>query len=386
LAYFLLYHLRMFEGINMNEQVSYRAFNKKPNVTILHSLPQNYNTQIIAVGGGKGGVGKTSFTVILGLSLVNLKKKVVVVDTDFGSPSLNNFLHSSAPQKSIKDFILKENEDINSVIEDTSIPNLKFISGSSGVLGMSEYCYRKSQILIENLKKINADYVILDLGTGITSEIVNLFLAADEQLLIANPNPVSIFESFKFLRLSHFEQLKSFFKNDPGLLELVRAAFNSYDYDKYQKLKNIIHQYEETQSLKCIDPKLILNMVRNDKEVAEAFSLQLACEDLLGIHLEYLGNVTYNHQIRSFLKNGNLRLLSQNENVALIAQKLIENTSQGKKQWLKKGYRLVLQDKDNLMRQEEIICSVKCSVWHNCVYKRGGYPCRNKYVGFISIH
>jgi len=93
----------------------------------------NNNSRIYAVGGGKGGTGKSFITASLGTILAQQGKKVLLVDLDLGASNLHTFLALGKPQMSLKQYLNKEVRDINDVVMQTSQPNLSVISSSGYV-------------------------------------------------------------------------------------------------------------------------------------------------------------------------------------------------------------------------------------------------------------
>ena len=84
--------------------------------------------KIWAIGGGKGGTGKTFITSSLGVSLANSGRKVVLVDADLGGANLHSFVRLKKPKYSLTDFF--ENKlPLEKIIEDTQIPGLQLVTG-----------------------------------------------------------------------------------------------------------------------------------------------------------------------------------------------------------------------------------------------------------------
>ena len=104
--------------------------------------------RIIAVGGGKGGVGKSLVTSSLGISLARHGKKVVVVDADLGGANLHTCLGLSNPSRTLSDFINRRVHSIEDVILETGVKNLGLISGAHDHLTASNLKYfQKTRLL-----------------------------------------------------------------------------------------------------------------------------------------------------------------------------------------------------------------------------------------------
>jgi len=340
-------------------------------------------SKIIAIGGGKGGVGKTLFAVALGLSLINRNKKTILIDTDFGSPSLNTFLNINTPKRSLKDLLLGKCHDINEIVEETAYPNLGFISGAAGILGMPEFCATKRTILADQFRRLQADYVIMDLGSGNTPEAITLFCAADEGIVVTNPDPMAVQETFGFLKSCQFQRLQNYFKNYPKIVEFIKTTFETYNYKKYKALRKMLQKnnlFKGKKRDQHFQPKLILNMVTNERDSLDGYALQLVSEDLLGVQLHYWGDIYFDENIRHAVKQTKLMQLVNIEKISEASARLVDN-GHARGLWHRKAHRARQFDYYN---SDDIICSVKCSLWDNCSFQRGGYPCKIKYIGFIS--
>src|SRR6201999_4167534 len=85
---------------------------------------------IWAIGGGKGGIGKTLLTSNMAVYLSWLNKKVVVVDMDLGGANLHTSLGVDAPTRTLSDLLLGKIEDISELVQNTPLRNLFLISGA----------------------------------------------------------------------------------------------------------------------------------------------------------------------------------------------------------------------------------------------------------------
>ena len=132
--------------------------------------------RIIAVGGGKGGVGKSLVTSSLGISLAQHGQRVVVIDADLGGANLHTCLGLSTPVRTLSDFIARRVESIEDVVLETGVKNLRLISGAHDHLTASNLKYFQKTRLLSRIATVDADYILLDIGAGISFNIVDFFL------------------------------------------------------------------------------------------------------------------------------------------------------------------------------------------------------------------
>ena len=157
------------------------------------------NTRIIAVTSGKGGVGKTNFTINLAISLSNLGYSVIVIDADIGLANVDVLL-GLTPKETLTS-VLNQNKRITDIIIDG--PNgVKIIAGGSGIYDMLQLDnnsleYFKNQLLeIEN----QFDFVLIDTGAGISETVMGFVISANEVILITTPEPTSITDAYALIK------------------------------------------------------------------------------------------------------------------------------------------------------------------------------------------
>ncbi|MBW1670221.1 MAG: P-loop NTPase [Deltaproteobacteria bacterium] len=77
---------------------------------------EEIKNKIWAIGGGKGGVGKSIFTLLLGDSLAQLGNKVIMVDADLGGSNLHTFAGIRYPKYTFADFIGRRVESMDEMV------------------------------------------------------------------------------------------------------------------------------------------------------------------------------------------------------------------------------------------------------------------------------
>ena len=145
-----------------------------------------------AVGGGKGGVGKSFLTTNIGVLLAKEGKRVVLMDLDLGGANLHTCLGVTDLDRGVSDFLMRRYEELEEALVPTQVPNLFLLSGAQDSLNIANPKYAQKIRLLRELKKIEADYILMDLGAGTSFNTLDFFIAADTQLLVAIPEPTSI--------------------------------------------------------------------------------------------------------------------------------------------------------------------------------------------------
>lgn len=182
------------------ENIPWPQFKKKITSDVAKQrVPQR--KLIFAVGGAKGGIGKTIISANLSAGLASLGKRVIAVDLDLGGANLHLHLGVKFPPLTLQHYF-KEGKQLNELCLDTAVKNLRIIAGDSSNLGMANILTAQKKKLIKDLQDLPADYVVIDLGGDTSYNVVDFFLAADERIAVTSPEPSSVLDVYNFIKVS----------------------------------------------------------------------------------------------------------------------------------------------------------------------------------------
>lgn len=159
-------------------------------------------TRIVTVTSGKGGVGKSNFSLNFALGLIELGKKVVILDVDLGLANIE-VLMGVSPKTYLLDMI-EQDKSIWDVLEKG--PNgLEFISGGTGFSHLLELNEVQLGRFYSKMGALNgyADFVIIDTGAGLSKQSLSFIMAADDVVLVTTPEPTSITDAYAVVKLVH---------------------------------------------------------------------------------------------------------------------------------------------------------------------------------------
>lgn len=174
-------------------------------MTLKSSIPkssiikQKSKSRVIAVTSGKGGVGKTNFTVNLALALAALEQKVLVIDADLGMANVEVILGCSAPYSILN--LLEDGLNIADVV--TGGPRgIKFMSGGSGIYQLANLSDANLKHIIAQISLFDnwADFILIDTGAGLSRNVLNFVMAADEVIIITTPEPTAITDAYAMMK------------------------------------------------------------------------------------------------------------------------------------------------------------------------------------------
>ncbi len=303
-------------------------------------IPDN-RQRIWAVGSGKGGVGKSLFSANLAILLANLDQSVVGVDLDLGNANMHTFLGIKYPQKSLVDFVTGRIKDLNEIIIDTPIFNLKLICGSSGIVGSANPVHAQKLKLIRYLENLHVDNVVVDLGAGTSYNTVDFFLAATDNIVVTTPDTISLQSIYNFLRICVFRKLHSLFRNNWKTSEILERAKVPTPNGVNIKIQTVLEElnaidpdgvsrFKEFQ--KHFKPTLVVNMILKKSEHKLGFGIQEVVKRYLDIDVTYAGGISYDNEIRDSLSAGVPHIINapkavSSVEIASIVPKIIGDSS-----------------------------------------------------------
>lgn len=159
-------------------------------------------TKIITVTSGKGGVGKSNFTLNFALGLIERGQKVMIFDVDLGLANLDVLMGITSKNHMLH--LMEQNKSVWEIIEKG--PNgLEFIAGGSGFTQVLQLDDHKLNRLFDQLSELHgyADTIFFDTGAGISNESLRFMLSADEILLVTTPEPTAITDAYAVIKMIH---------------------------------------------------------------------------------------------------------------------------------------------------------------------------------------
>lgn len=156
-------------------------------------------TRVITVTSGKGGVGKSNTAINLAIQFRKMGQKVIILDADFGLANIE-IMFGAVPKHNLCDLIY-QGKNIQEIITWGPM-DVGFISGGSGIAGMSNLNRDYLNYIVQNLAQLDSitDIVIVDTGAGISDAVMEFLVASGEILLVTTPEPTSITDSYSLLK------------------------------------------------------------------------------------------------------------------------------------------------------------------------------------------
>jgi len=171
----------------------------------------------VCVTSGKGGVGKTTLSVNLGIAIARAGHRVLLLDGDLGLANLNVML-DVRPKYNIQD-IVTGRRTLQQVIIPTAY-GIDLLAGATGIAELADLREPERQSLIRGLAGLRGyDVLIIDTGAGIGDNVIRFVLASDEILLMTTPHPTSLTDAYG--------TIKSILSNESRSIKLIVNSVSS---------------------------------------------------------------------------------------------------------------------------------------------------------------
>ena len=262
---------------------------------------------IIAVGGGKGGIGKSVICTNLAAGMALSGQKVILMDTDFGASNLHALLGIGNPAHGFQDFFNDKINDPKTLLLDTGISNLKFVSGAGDNPGSANIDSDKIGSIISFIKNLEADTILLDLGPGTNYNVIDFFNISTQGVVLTTPEMTSVMKTFSFIRAALFRRISLAFQDYPEIQKMVdhsnpdtanmeayttgllRSKFQEQFPDYVDQLNTLISDF---------NPGLVVNRVRNRKDLMAGDNLLKLVKKFLEVDVTFLGYIIESDRVR----------------------------------------------------------------------------------------
>ncbi len=296
--------------------------------------------RILPIASGKGGVGKSLISTNLSIALAQAGKKVVLADLDLGASNLHLMLGFNVPKHGLGTWLSGAKIRFEDIVYETEYTNLRFIPGDAEIPGLANIAYRQKTHLARKLLAIeDADYLVLDLGAGTGSNILDFFLLSGRGLVITAPTVTATLNAYLFLKNAIFRLMWDSFKPKSkarSVLESLKKDGASLQRAYIPEILARVAELDPASKtafdmrMSRFSPRLILNMLEDPKDAEKAQKIRRSCREYLGMDLEHLG-VIYRDDLQDVALAGRIPIIRYKPQSVLsqavyrIADKLISS-------------------------------------------------------------
>lgn len=269
-------------------------------------ITQRRTAKIIPIAGGKGGVGKTELCANLGVRLGQLGFTTIVIDLDLGGSNLHSALGIKNKNPGVGNYLSDRKLNFESLLASTPYPNLRFIPGDVLVAGTPNVGFAQKKSILRNIEQLDADYVLLDLGSGASNNVVDFFLISNSGIIVTSPHVGAIVNAYSFMKNAVFRFLQRAFSGETKVERFLRKQIKERRPGNPVKVASVIEAMgeidpaEAAKAQRFIDllqPLLVVNLVRDLDDLSIAESLRDLVDRNLGVDLQALGLLVHDEQI-----------------------------------------------------------------------------------------
>lgn len=258
--------------------------------------------RIVAVGGGKGGIGKSLISANLGIELARRGLSVAVLDFDLGGANLHTCLGVEQPRLTLSDFIMRRVETLPEVMIETGVPNLSLVSGALDALDIANPLHQQKLRLLRAVQALDVDVALLDLGAGTGFNVLDFFLLADHGVLTLVPEPTSVENAYRFLKAAFFRRLRAV-ETVYGLSDVLDEVTRGAGARAAPaQLMELVSRRDPSagealaREMAAFRPLLVVNQVREAPDLQVGAAVCSAWRRFFGLELGYLGHVRHDDQ------------------------------------------------------------------------------------------
>ena len=230
------------------------------------------------------------------------------MDLDLGAANLHLYMGEWALKHRIDDYLDRKADHLNAIAVETK-HGPRLIGGGSGRLGSANLPFARKLKLMRAIRKLDADYVVLDLGASTNYNILDFFLLADTQLVMTTCDPAAYLDAYTFIKLALYRRLARLFGaesqyrkfKDEELLCVIQRFVAPDQRHPPGRISDLMAEVQDQfpqrhylveDALNRFQPKLVVNLADIQEEVLEVVTrMQKVAENMLSTRLHLAGSI-----------------------------------------------------------------------------------------------
>lgn len=280
------------------------------------SFDEHRSARIWAVASGKGGVGKTFTSTSLAITLSKLGYEVIVCDLDIGGANAHTALGMPPSHVNIRHF-LEGSKTLQECVVASSIPKVKFVQGFWDTWMPTNLSAGQMTIIMYEAKKLQADFVIVDLGAGSIEANLVAFDKADERILLTNAEPTCVEKTYRFLEAFICNNVRT--EMSPPSFEKLIHHLRDYRHRVSGRPFNMLeflNEFDPAAAKKFnrlnVKPiRLLVNAVRLQSGADIGYGVKSVTKKHFDLCLDYVGAISYDNAVWQAMSSREPVLLSQ---------------------------------------------------------------------------
>ncbi|WP_027090853.1 MinD/ParA family protein [Cohnella thermotolerans] len=270
-------------------------------LVLSRNRPPSRQTRIVTVTSGKGGVGKSNFSLNFAIALQRRGYSVLLFDADMGMANIDVLLGIPAQYNLLH--LLRREKTIWEIIQ-TGPGGLQFIAGGSGFKDLVRLSEEELEYFADQIGKLHGhvDFLLFDTGAGLTKETLRFIVAAQETIVVTTPEPTSITDAYALIKM-----VKTMGHNVDFRLVVNRTSDDREGQQTADNIRQVVGKYLglDLPLLGFVpDDALVSKAVKRQTALAIAYPDSPACRGIERIASRFLSEETVRETggVRTFLQ------------------------------------------------------------------------------------
>jgi len=295
-------------------------------------------TRLIPIGGGKGGVGKSLTAANLAAALAGLGQKTILVDLDLGGSNLYSYLGLPNSNPGIGDYLISKQGSLADYQTATAYPGLNYIPGDGRTPFMANLSYAQKIKLAKEIRRLDADFVIVDIGAGTSYNTIDYFSLAPLGMLLTTPDTPSLMNMLAFLKSFLLRNIIARIKQYPETEKLIRTIQRQTISSSLLTIDMIHNRLRETsaraaaevgQIITTYRPRIVFNLADDPQDMLVGRSVETAALKQLSLRIDWFGLLFHDPAVRRSVRQRSLLLRDEADSlfaagVRHLAQQIID--------------------------------------------------------------
>lgn len=257
---------------------------------------------VVAVGGGKGGVGKSVVAANLAIAFARMGLRVVIVDADLGAANQHTLLNITRPAHTLQEFLDRRVASLEEVRLKTAVFGMSLVAGCGAVPGAANIPHAQKLRLIRHIRALQADVVVIDCGSGVSYNVIDLFRIADSKITVATPQLTSLHNAYAFLKAVVHRSMGDKAENAEER-DILKRSIGQGEVDPLPEAVTRVRAEDDeladelTDSLRARGFYIVGNQLESDSQIPVFRSFVKMVGRYLGIRAEVLCTMPVNRWI-----------------------------------------------------------------------------------------
>lgn len=236
-------------------------------------------------------MGKSVIAANLAVYFARAGASTILVDADLGAANLHTLFDLRRSGRTLNELFTHEIDSLEDAAVEVGVPNLRLIAGSSATAGAANLNHAQKLRLIRQVQALRADVVIIDVGAGISFNVIDLFNAADLRLLVITPQLTSVQNAYGFLKAAVFRIARRIAAHAGFDAAFEGAGETKRLPEIIQSIRDQDHEAAAAldQMLATFGAQVIGNQVFDAAQRNTFYALSRMVHDFLGTPLPLLG-------------------------------------------------------------------------------------------------